>query len=393
MFGMISIMKVGVGGQVSGPELAKNLISLGQAVDLILLEFSRVAAEFAQTDEYDQQGYDSPISWIKENCHLPGGAAADRVCAGEQLERLTESTAALAEGRIGFAHFALLARTAEAVGTRFNETRLLKQAAQLSVMRFRNACMHARHAANPEDYVTEEKQGVEARSLTLTTVDNGLVLVNGILDKVGGAALRTALEPLAKRMGKHDDRLRDRRMADAIVDLSMHALDSGLLPQQGSQRTAMQVTTSLETLLGLCGAPAAEMEFSLPISAKAVERLACDCSVTRILLGSDSMVIDVGRARRTVRGPKRKALNARDKHCVWPGCDRPPTWTSAHHLVHWIHRGTDELSNLALLCYRHHWNVHEGNWQIVRTEDGFITVPPPTGFEQLPRGPARGAAA
>jgi hypothetical protein len=136
------------------------------------------------------------------------------------------------------------------------------------------------------------------------------------------------------------------------------------------------------------------MEFSLPISAKAVERLACDCSVTRILLDSDSMVIDVGRARRTVSGPKRKALNVRDKHCVWPGCDRPPTYTSAHHLVHWARGGSDELSNLALLCYRHHWNVHEGNWQIVRTDDGhFITVPPPTGFEQLPRGPAHAAIA
>jgi uncharacterized protein DUF222/HNH endonuclease len=394
MFGMILSMKVEGGGGVSGPELAENLIRLGQAVDLILLEFARVAAEFAKTDEYDQQGFDSPISWIKENCHLPGGAAADRVCAGEQLERLTESTASLAEGRIGFAHFALLARTAEAVGPRFSEARLLKQATQLSVMRFRNACMHARHAANPEDYVTEEKQGVEARSLTLTTVDNGLVLVNGILDKIGCAALRTALEPLAKRAGKDDDRHRDRRLADALVDLSMHALDSGLVPQQASKRTHLQVTTSLETLLGVCGAPAAEMEFSLPISAKAVERLACDCSVTRILLGSDSMVIEVGRAKRVVSGPTRKALNVRDKHCVWPGCDRPPTYTSAHHLVHWARGGSDELPNLALLCYRHHWNVHEGNWQIVRTNDShFIIVPPPTGFEQLPRGPARGAAA
>jgi hypothetical protein len=385
-------MRIG-GGRASGPELAQNLISLGQAVDLILLEFSRVAAEFAQTDEYDQQGFDSPISWIKENCHLPGGAAADRVCAGEQRERLAESTAALAEGRIGFAHFALLARAAEAVGPRFNEARLLKQATELSVMRFRNACMHARHAANPEDYVVEEKQGVEARSLTLSTVDNGLVFVNGILDKVGGAALRTALEPLARRAGKDDDRHHERRLADALVDLSMHALDSGELPQQGSQRTALQVTTSLETLLGLAGAPAAEMEFSLPISAKAVERLACDCSVTRILLGSDSMVIDVGRAKRVVSGSQRKALNVRDQHCVWPGCDRLATWTSAHHLVHWIRGGTSDLPNLALLCYRHHWNVHEGNWQIVRTNDGrFITVQPPTGFEQLPRGPASSAA-
>jgi Domain of unknown function (DUF222) len=381
-------MGAGVGGAVSGTGLAERLIGLRNSIDLLELEFSRIAGDFAQTEEYDQQGFDSPISWLKENCHMSGGAAADRVCVGEQRERLADSLAAVAEGTIGFAHFALLARTSAAVGGRLDEARLLRQAAKLSVARFRNACMHARHAADPDGYLNEETQGVEARCLTLSTADDGVVVINGILDKVGGAALRTALEPQAKRMGKDDDRIRERRMADALVDLSMHALDSGLIPQQASQRTHMQVTTTLETLMGLCGAPAAELEFSLPISAKAVERLACDCSITRILLDSDSMVIDVGRAKRTIQGPTRKALNVRDRGCVWTGCERPATWTSAHHLVHWIHGGSGDLPNLTLLCYRHHWMVHEGGWQLVRGEDGrILTIPPTVTFGPSPRGP------
>ena len=381
-------MEVGVGEVVSGADLGHRLIGLRNSIDLLELEFSRIAGDFAGTEEYDQQGFDSPISWIKENCHMAGGAAADRVCVGEQRQLLVESLAAVAEGKIGFAHFALLARTSAAVGGRLNEAKLLKQAARLSVARFRNACMHARHAADPAGYASEETQGVEARSLTLSQADDGVVLISGILDKVGGAALRTALEPLAKRMGKDDDRIRERRMADALVDLSMHALDSGLVPQQASQRTHMQVTTTLETLLGLPGAPAAEMEFSLPISAKAVERLACDCSVTRILLDSESMVIDVGRAKRVISGPQRKALNARDNGCVWPGCDRPASWTSGHHLFHWIRGGSGDLPNLVLLCYRHHWMVHEGNWQLVRSDDGqVLTIPPTLTFGPSPRGP------
>jgi hypothetical protein len=130
------------------------------------------------------------------------------------------------------------------------------------------------------------------------------------------------------------------------------------------------------------------MEFSLPISSKTVERLACDCSVTRILLDSDSMVIDVGRAKRVTSGPQRKALNARDKGCIWPGCDRPASWASGHHLKHWIHGGGSDLENLALLCYRHHWNVHEGGWQIVRSDDGLVTTIPPTvTFGPTSRGP------
>jgi hypothetical protein len=300
------------------------------------------------------------------------------------MHRLGESTAAMADGRIGFAHLALLARTADAVGRRFDEPRLLRKAEKLSVRRFRHECTHARHEADPDGFVKEEKEGVEARSLTMSTADDGCVLLNCVLDKVGGAAVQTALEPLAKRAGKDDDRRRDRRLADALVDLCMNELDKG----KPGGRPHLQVTTSLETLLGLSGAPAAEIEFSLPISAKAVERLACDCSVTRILLGSDSTVIDVGRARRVISGPQRKALRVRDQGCVWPGCDRPASWTSGHHLVHWISNGPTDLPNLVLLCYRHHWMVHEGEWQIVRSDEGrMLTIPPTMTFGPLPRGP------
>ena len=69
------------------------------------LEFSDLASEFASTNEYDLQGFDSAISWIKEICHMSGGAAADRVCAGHQLQRLSQSEEAVVEGRIRFRSF------------------------------------------------------------------------------------------------------------------------------------------------------------------------------------------------------------------------------------------------------------------------------------------------
>ena len=379
-------MESGVGGTAlrTGEEIAAELIRRRQQIDQDELEFSVLAAQFAQTNEYDWQGFESPIAWLKANCHMSGGAAGDRICVGEQLGCLGLSSTAMAAGEIGFAHFALIARTSAAVGERLDETNLLRQARKLSIARFHDACYHARHAADPQGCANEETQSVEARSLTLSSGADGTVFINGTLDKVGGAAVRSALEPLAKRAGKDDDRPRDRRMADALIEQSMHALDNGLVPQRGH----LQVTASLETLLGLPGSPAGEMEFSLPISAKAVERLACDCAVTRIIVASDSTVIDVGRAKRTISGPQRKALKVRDGGCTWPGCDRPVSMTEGHHLVHWIHNGPGNLPNLALLCYRHHWMVHEGGWQIVCTDDGrMLTIPPPTGFEPRPHGP------
>src|SRR5260370_13147598 len=240
----------------AGGEMIDEVIRRRLRIDQEELEFSWLAARFAQTDEHHREGFDTPIECIKGTCHMSGGAAADRVCAGEQLERLEKSVAAIADGEIGFAHFAHIARTSAKVGDKLDEAKLLRHARDESVARFRKTCLHAQHAADPKGFVEEEKQGVEARSLELSTTDDGVVLVNGILGKVGGAALRSALEPLASRAGKDDARNREQRLADALVDLAMHALANGAT----GQRPHLQVTTPLETPLGATGAPAAELE-------------------------------------------------------------------------------------------------------------------------------------
>ena len=387
-------MILGVGGQLSklsAEEIGGVLVCLRQSIDRLELEFAELAAAFAATDEWEQQGSVSPIHWLRYNCKMAGGAAADRICVGEQIDNLPCSAEALTDGRIGFTHVALMARTQEAVsgtGRSLDEGRLLREAERLSVKQFRDACHHARHAADPEGAAADEADAVGARFLELKPNEDGSLYIKGFLDSIGSAALRTALEPLARPSGKDDDRRRERRLADALVELTSHALDGGSLPSRGAQRPHLTVTASYDTVLGKLGAPAADMEFSLPISTRIVERLACDCNLTRVLLNSDSMVIDVGREKRIITGSRRRALVARDKHCRWPGCDRPAAWTNAHHLVHWIHGGTSDLDNQVLLCYRHHWMVHEGGWRLVKGEGGsLIAIPPAYAIDSWTRGP------
>jgi uncharacterized protein DUF222/HNH endonuclease len=382
---------------VTGAERLARLIHSRRAIDRLELKFSQDSASFAATDEYEAQGSVSPIHCIRLSCNMGSGAVGDRLAVGEQLNQLPESGQAMVEGEIGFAHLALIARTATAIADAagpvkpsFDETALLEKACEFSVGKFRDFCHHARHVADPEGYAEGEAQGVEARSLTLTAGQGGMVWLRGLLDPEGGATVRAALEPLARPSGKDDHRKRDRRLGDALVESAHRLLDGGQLPQRATQRPHLQVTTTLETLLGRAGVPAADVEFSpMPISAKAVERYACDCNVTRILLGADSAVIDVGRSKRVINPAQKRALNVRDKGCRWPGCDRPATWTSGHHLVHWTRGGPTDLPNLVLLCHRHHWMVHEGRWQLVKTAGGqLLTIPPPFGFSrQIAKGP------
>jgi hypothetical protein len=360
-------------------EVAEELKQVLHQRDLLDLRASDLAAQYAETTHYDDAGYASPIDSLRFNCHLTSNAAADLIAVGRNLERMPESVQAVSEGEIGFAHLKAMARTANAVGTKFHEAHLLEKARENSPGKFYYICHHYRHAADRKGFEAEQADQVENRRLWVSTCEDGTVLLSGTFDPEGGAAILTKLKPLARKSGAHDDRSREKRFGDALVELA-----SG-----GGSQAQLQVTTSLETLRGLPGASAADLEFSsVPISAKTVERLACDASITRIVLGSESMVIDVGRAKRTVSGPARKALNVRDKHCTWPGCERPPSWCSGHHLKHWAHGGTNEPPNLTLLCNRHHWMVHEGNWQIVRGDDGrMLTIPPTVTFGPPARGP------
>jgi 5-methylcytosine-specific restriction endonuclease McrA len=89
------------------------------------------------------------------------------------------------------------------------------------------------------------------------------------------------------------------------------------------------------------------------------------------------MPLTVGRSTRTVPAAIRRALVVRDRGCRFPGCDRPPAWADAHHLVHWADGGETDLENLVLLCRPHHRIVHEQGWTLGRDDGGDFVVAPP----------------
>lgn len=103
-------------------------------------------------------------------------------------------------------------------------------------------------------------------------------------------------------------------------------------------------------------------------------RLACEATVTRIVIAGGSRVLDLGRSTRVVSPALRKAVMLRDRRCQHPGCRMPAKWCDVHHIVHWIDGGATDLENLVLLCRRHHVDHHEGGWRITRAADGAITT-------------------
>ncbi len=362
--------------ELTGEAAAQQLIELRKQIDELEVKFSRLATEFDKTSWWAYEGFNTAFDWIRINCHMNSHAVWNAFAVGAHEPDLPQSMQAMQSGAIGFAHVATMARTASEVGGAFDETRLLAVARASSPGKFFHKCLHYRHAVDAEGYNRDQEKLFEERGLRLNTAQDGCLIISGLLDPIGGAAVRSALEPLAKPSGAHDDRSGEQRYADAFVELAT-----------GGKPATLQVTASVETLTGAAGAPAGEMEFSVPVSTATVQRIACDPNVMRVLLDAKSMVVDVGRTKRLVDGALRKALAVRDKHCQWPGCERPASWCDGHHLVHWIDGGETNLDNCVLLCKRHHRMVHEGGWKLIKTEDGQIMTIAPTVTFGMPRGP------
>ncbi|MFD7311306.1 DUF222 domain-containing protein [Promicromonospora sp. NPDC059942] len=229
--------------------------------------------------------------------------------------------------------------------------------------------------------------------------------LRGFLTDEHGHALSAALGSVMGRPTPGDDRTATQRRAQALADLARTALDNGRTGAGAAVRPHISVLVSVDEMERLvdrsggatsgvgagvragvgaragagAGARAragaadelavvrAGAAFgSVPptlvgdgrdsvVPRRLFRRLACDSAITRVVFGSDGAVLDVGRAHRTVTGQMRRAVIARDRHCVFPSCDQPPSRCEVHHAVrHWADGGDTSVANGALLCYHHH---------------------------------------
>jgi hypothetical protein len=358
-------------------------------VDALDGDFASESREAEKSGAHLAGGNITAGSWIARTCGMSVTSAADRLCVGEQLESLPKVAAALSSGEISYQSASALCHLRERLGEKaefFDEDEMLTYARDYSVFDLRKLCRVAWHSANPDGFFKEAEADFSRRYLHISQMANGMHVVDGQLDPINGAAFKTALDGLAKRKGPEDDRSRSQRMVDALGELVHHAMEQGTLPRRHSVKPHINLTMTLEGLKGELGAPPADLELSLPISTRTAERIACDCTMSRVLLAG-SMVIDVGRATRVVSAPTMRALRVRDKGCRFPGCDRQVDWTNPHHIIHWARGGPNNLPNMVLLCYFHHRLVHEGGWQVIKSGREFRFLPPERIVMRRTRGP------
>jgi hypothetical protein len=218
---------------------------------------------------------------------------------------------------------------------------------------------------------TDEPQ----RSLHLSRTFAGRREAKGSFDPEGGELLATAL-----RMAATDDvdgepaRAPALRRADALVDVCRHYLDHQRSHLGGRHRPHLNVV--IETTDGdvLSDEAVARLFDGPRLDRSTLKRLLCDAGIHRVLTRGRSAILDYGHTTYTIPPSTWAALGLRDEHCRFPGCDRPVHWCEGHHVRHWGKGGPTKLSNLVLLCSRHHHLVHRPGWSMTLEPNADVVV-------------------
>ncbi|WP_324273527.1 HNH endonuclease signature motif containing protein [Blastococcus brunescens] len=351
------------------------------------------AAELQQAPEED--GQKSMRSWLRGHGRITSAAAGQLVRNGRALGCLPAVEAAFAMGAVTADQVAVIAPVAKAD----RQAAALEQGIDLAAVDRTFAAVAAEHRVEELSRLVHhylalldpdgpEPDPTDERSLTLSTLSDGTVVLRGQLDAVGGEKLLTALEAIVQAdRPKGDRRTRAQQNADALVQLADNQLASGGLPILRTVKPNVVVTIRDGDLADRgAGRAAATTGFGGLVSAETARMLACDGSITPVRIDEHGMPLNVGRTKRVVPPHLRKAVELRDQTCIFAGCGAPKYWCDVHHLIHWIFGGETSLENSALLCERHHTKVHHGfrverdpggRWRTFRPDGSEIVIGAP----------------
>jgi len=388
--------------------IEEDFAEIQRVGELLELERLRRLAEIERRGLFARDGHLSAAAWLVDRFRLARGSARVATRTARALDQMPLTQRALQAGDVTLSAARVLADAREANPVAFerSEGELVQAARIHSVAGLQRLASFWRERLQRQTDPPGEDGGLRGqRRLHASLTFQGMVRVDGDLDPEGGEALLTALGAVmdAESRSRTDPEMRTpaQRRADALSEICRQWLDRQDRPTIAGERPHLTMTVAAEVLghgssdrtvighgSGTAADIAAELDHVGAVGGEIVRRLACDASVMRIVMAGASQPLDVGRRTPVVPPAIRRAVIARDNRCRFPGCDRPHPWCDAHHVLHWAEGGTTALSNLVLLCRRHHRLVHEpGGFRLDLDEGGVPVFRRPDGTVLEDRAP------
>jgi hypothetical protein len=220
----------------------------------------------------------------------------------------------------------------------------------------------------------EERRAAAVTALSLHRLGDGSTRISGRLPDLVADRLRTYLDAFASPRHKTavgEDPTTPRRRAGEAFAAFLEAADPARMPLHGGDATTLIVTIDYQTLTSqLAGVGLVGQE---PITAAQARRLACTADLVPVVLGGDSMPLDLGRTSRLFSRHQRKAMAVRDTCCRAEDCTVPAAWCEAHHAGQaWAAGGRTDLADGLLLCSWHHHRAHDTRYDTRRLTNGDV---------------------
>ncbi len=393
--GIVSVRLEELSASALSPDDLRSLTSQARStarmLDTLEVSIARSATALAA------EGRSGTASETLLNQGEVSAAAARRQAArADVADALPDLGRALAAGAVGGEHLDAVARASK--GLSDDEARqlaacgsaLADAAASMPVDTF-NQHVRATVDGIRNDHGQRNADDQRAQSgVRLWKNNDGMGQIRGCLDGERFDALRSALD--AEMASLAATMTRDTGTPTAKNDnLTAAALCSLVGAGNGAPgRAHIIVVADHETLAnGPHEASLLETQDGTPLPPIAVERLCCDATLQRVRLDERGVPIDVGRLHRTATPGQWSALRARYRTCAFAQCDRPISWTQAHHVRYWHPDGQTDLGNLVPLCSHHHHAVHEGGWTLHLGADRALTISRPDGSHHATTWPDR----
>jgi Domain of unknown function (DUF222)/HNH endonuclease len=329
------------------------------------------------------------------------GAAREHVRVARALGSLPRLKQALAHGELSYSRVRALTR----VATPETEARLLA-VGRAGTAEHVELIVRGWRRMDRKDEALEATRRHRHRALHVYPDGDGMVVIRGRLEPEVGAvimqALAAARDALYRRRqandvpagtsfgdGSPEAPTMEQQQADALALVAETALHRGIDPGAPGERYQVVIHIDAQVLADADAPGQSVLEGGARVPAGTSQRLACDASRVVMRHDADGRITEVGARTRTIPPALRRALQHRDKGCRFPGCELP--FGQGHHIKHWAHGGPTKLSNLTMLCRRHHRAVHEEGYQVERQRDGELCFRRPDG-RPLPDVPAPAAA-
>jgi hypothetical protein len=371
---------------LSTRELVSSITELAGHLNAATRRWLALIAEFDRRKGWSDSVTQSCAHWLNWQCGLALGAAREKVRVAHALDELPLIGAAMGRGELSYSKVRELTR----VATPATEKYLLDIALHGTASHVERLVRQYRRVQEVEELSREERQQA-GRSVSYFFDDDGSLVLKARLPAEAGMLVLKALEaakselPLppedcevsfdvpAGTSGTFQRSFAPKipptaQRADALALVAESFLKHGAEALSGGERHQIVIHIDHETLKERT-AGRSEFEEGPGMSAETARRHACDCSYVKITEDEKGEPLDVGRKTRSIPPALKRALNSRDKGCVFPGCTHKK-YVDGHHVHHWAEGGETKLGNLVSLCRFHHRQVHEGGIRIERLDDG-----------------------